>query len=843
MAVAAQLAAGCSPLHLLGPKQRLLSTVRIEGARQLEKDQLDALLRQRPNRRFPVPQLAIYNLGYTFYHPQRLQAKLDTTQHVYAARIAAAGTDSVAVGKLLQKRERRIQRLQRKLDKGNAIMRIGEPPVIYDSTLTALTTEQMGIYLRSKGFFRTRVAYTDNPPEPLGYFSRLFGQADSVKAPAPGTPRSRRVTVEYQVHEGPRFLVKQLRYDIPDTAVARLIRGDTTQQLLHVGQPYDEALIGQERARLETLLKNHGYYDFQARYITLEADTSFAPTTVRLLVQVANPENAAHHQVYRVRRVSFVADAGVNRFGLQRDTVRRNGIDYLAYNHRFSTRILDRKLLVRPGEQYSLTNTIQTQRQLSNLDVFRYTSINYQKPPVADSLQGVLDATVSTTPQKRAQYSSEIGGTYVATLPGPFGNFRVRIRNVFGGAEVLDLGLRAGLEGQFPLTGNTNSKPDQPQLTTQLGANVNLILPQFLVPWRTNHYFTNYSPRTRLTASATYVGRPEYKRTNLEASYDYIWERNAYHQFIFTPLDVSLVFTNNFDPGFRKTLERLPNGASLLRSFQSVLVPSINATSLYNDNDFTQTRDARYLRLFAELGGPFRGLYTVNGDSTDHDVGGSNIAVYDFVRLSADYRRYHKLSAHQFLVWRLNGGLATALTNTRLNGRAGQPTAFIIPYDRYVFAGGGSSVRAWYPRRLGTGGYIPRDKDGNPTDAETFEQPGEVLLEGSVEYRFPLYDFINGAVFTDFGNVWALRGGAGRPGSTFEFNRFYREFAVGSGLGLRFDFTFLIVRLDFAAKVYNPVVTQGSKFVLPNVSVFNLNKQDGSEANPVRLNIGIGYPF
>lgn len=832
-------------MRLLGPKQRLLTTVRIDGVRQLDKEPLQELLRQRPNRRFPITQLAIYNLGYTFYHPQRLQAQIDTTKREYTARIAAAGTDSVAVGRLLQKRERRIQRLQRKLDKGNAIMRIGEPPVIYDSTLTAVTADQIGIYLRSKGFFRARVAFTDNPPEPLGFFSRLFAGSDSAaQAPPPADkPRSRRVTVAYDVHEGPRFLVRQLQYDIPDTAVARIIRGDTTQQLLHVGQPYDEALIGQERARLETLLKNQGYYDFQARYITLEADTSFQPTTVRLLVQVANPEGAARHQVYHIRRMSFVVDAGVNRFGLQRDTVRRGGIDYLAYNHRFSTRILDRKLLVRPGDRYSLQNTIQTQRQLANLDVFRYASLNYQKAPVADSLQGVLDATVNTTPQKRAQYSSELGGTYVAGLPGPFGNFRVRIRNAFGGAEVLDLGLRAGLEGQFPLAGNRNSTPNQARLTTQLGANVNLILPQFLVPWRTNRYFTRYSPRTRLTASATYVGRPEYNRTNLEASYDYIWERNAFHQFIFTPLDLSLVFTKNFDPGFRERLESLPNGAALLRSFQSVLIPSINATSLYNDNDFTQTRDARYLRLFAEVGAPGRKAYTRNGVVTDQQLGG--LEVYDFVRLSADYRRYHKLSAHQFLVWRLNGGLSTALTSTIVRDTVTktETRSYVIPYDRYVFAGGGSSVRAWFPRRLGTGGFIPRDANNNPVEAETFEQPGEVLLEGNVEYRFPLYDFINGAVFTDFGNVWALRNDPRRPDANFRFDTFYRQLAVGTGLGLRFDFTFLIVRLDFAAKVYNPVVAQGSKFVLPNVSVFNLNKRTGSDANPVRLNIGIGYPF
>jgi outer membrane protein assembly factor BamA len=829
-------------MRLLGPKQRLLTGVRIEGVRQLEREQLDALLRQRPNRRFPVPQLAIYNLGYTFYNPGRVKARLDTLQHEYARRIVAAGTDSVAVGKLLQKRERNSQRLQRKLDKGNAIMRIGEPPVVYDSTLTAVTTDQIGIYLRSKGFFRTHVTSAEAPPEPLGpvsTFFRTIGLAqpvDSAKAEA-----RRRVTVVYNVHEGPRFKVTQLRYDVPDSAVARLIRADTTQQLLHVGQPYDEALIGQERSRLEALLKNRGYYDFRAQYITLEADTSFAPTTVRLLVQVANPADADHHQVYRVRRVSFITDAGLNRFGLKRDTVRRNGVDYLAYNHRFSTRILDRKLLVRPGDRYSLDNTIQTQRQLGALDVFRFEAVNYQKP-AGDSLRGVLDATVTTTPQKRLQETTEVGGTYVAGEPGPFGNFRVRIRNAFGGAEVMDVGIRAGLEGQYPLLQKVTPQT-KGKLTTQLGANINLILPQFLVPWRTNRYFTNYSPRTRLTGSVTYVGRPEYKRTNLESTYDYIWQRNAYHQFILTPLDLSLVFTERFDSVFRSKLEALPNGAALLRSFQSVMVPAVNATSLYNDNDFIQTRDARYLRLFAEIGAPGRGLYTNNGEETNHQLG-KTLEVYDFIRLSADYRRYHKLTAHQYLVWRLNGGLSTALTGTKVYDQDGNATTrYIVPYDRYVFAGGGSSVRAWYPRRLGVGSYVPRDANGHPTDAEAFEQPGEVLLEGSVEYRFPLYDFINGAIFTDFGNTWTLhRSDPQRPDANFRLNRFYQQLAVGSGIGLRFDFTFLIVRLDFAAKVYNPT-REGDKFVLRNVSIFNFNKQTGLDANPVRLNIGIGYPF
>jgi outer membrane protein assembly factor BamA len=811
-------------MRLLGPRQRLLTEVQLQGVGRTDREAVEALYRQRPNRRFPIPQLAIYNLGYTFYNPQRASARLKTTQQKYNAAITAAGTDSVKIGKLIQTRERKLRHYQQTLDKGNVIMRLGQPPVIYDSLLMATTADQIRTYLRSNGFFRANVRASD-------------------------TTRNRRVTVTYRVTEGQPFVVSQLRYDIADPQVARLIKADTSRSLLHVGQRYDEDLIGAERARIESLLQNAGYYDFRQQFITLEADTSFAPFTVRLLVQVANPPGEDRHHVYSLRHVSFVTDAGVNRFGITRDTVRRKGVDYLAYNHRFSTRILDRKLLVRPGELYSFSNTIQTQRQLSNLDVFRFAAVNYQKVDLPADSTGTrqLDATVSATPQKRFQSTNELGGTYVAGLPGPFGNVRLRVRNAFGGAELLDIGIRAGLEGQFALSGGArDSRQEQRTLTTQLGADVNLTLPQFLLPWHTNKLFTRYSPRTRFSTSFTYVDRQEYTRTNLEATYDYIWQYGTNYQFVLTPLNLSLINTPKIDRDFRDTLRKLPNGQALLRSFQSVLVPSSNATILYNTNDFNQTRDARYLRLFAEIGGLGRRLYTQVGDSvnsTDYQIGNSKVQVYDYFRLSADYRRYHKLTARQFFVWRINTGLARALSLTKIRQEDfsfTEPTA-IIPYDRYVFAGGGSSLRAWLPRRLGTGSYPTTVLDpvtGLRVRSDFPEQPGELLLEGSVEYRFPLYDYIHGAAFTDFGNVWILDKDPQRPGAEFAYNRFFKEIAVSSGFGLRFDFTFLILRLDFAAKVYDPTEDEGKRFVLPKVTFFDPNSN-----TKLRANVGIGYPF
>ncbi|WP_167855162.1 BamA/TamA family outer membrane protein [Hymenobacter wooponensis] len=846
--------AGCSPLRLLQPGQRLLSRVKVEGVKNADPERLQALTQQKPNSTFPLPKLAIYQLGRKFYNPEKLQRKLDEDRTHYNQLIQAAGTDSVQVGKLLTKRERHTRRHQLALDKGNAIMRIGEAPVIYDSSLTRASADQMATFLKSKGFFRSSVTVTDTVP------TRLFSPFRVFTFRSPFHTEPRRVTVVYHVTENEPFHYTQLDYDIQDTAVARRVLLSLPQSLLHVGDQYDEEAIGGERNRIEDLLKNQGYYDFRQQYITLEADTSFAPTTVRLRTIVSKPTRGDYHRLYTVRRVNFITDAGLVRFGQNRDTLIRDSIFYLAYKHKFSTRTLDRKVAVRPGEPYSQTNTQLTQRQLSNLDMFRFSTVTYRRlrgaDAPSDSTRGLLDATINASPAKKYQETSEFGGTYVAGRPGPFGNVRLKVRNVFGGAEVLEFGLRAGFEGQLNIAGQTNESPTSSRslLTTQLGANVNLVLPQFLIPWRPNRYLSQYNPRTRFNASYTYVKRPaQYTRTNVEGTLDYIWQRSTYHQYVLTPFDLSIVRTAAITDPYFALLQQLAltQNTPVLRSFDNLFVPSFSATSLYNSNDFNETRDGHYLRLFAEVGGLTRNLYqkqpvtiSLRPDPSDR------LKTYDFAKFTADFRRYYKLTPQTFFVYRLAGGAVRSLTTTKTqqrgengellrdaNGQVVQREELLVPYDKYLFAGGSSSVRAWKPRRLGTGSYTQyqRDKDGNETSERNYdlEQPGELLLEGNVEYRFPIYSFIKGAVFTDFGNVWSLQKDTVRPGAQFQLNKFYRQFAVGSGFGLRLDFSFLILRLDIATKVYDPTAP-GNKWAIRRFSFAE---------DQTAFNLGIGYPF
>ncbi len=863
------LLAACSPFNLLRPGQRLLSRVELKGVERADKERLTALAQQKPNTRFPLPKLAIYQLGHRFYDSVRTKNQVRRLQASYVGRLQAAGKDSAKIGKLVVQRDRKVDRRQLVVDKGNAIMRLGEPPVVYDSALTRRSVEQMTTYLHAQGFFRARVSATDTAryqPGPvlkvLRAVGRLLpghGKTDSLDA----AKRYRRTTVTYHINENKPFLYRLQPPSIADSGVAAVVRRGQGATLLRENARYNETLIGQERTRLETLLKNAGYYDFRQQYITLEADTSYAPFTVRLRTLIVNPAPGQGHRVYTLRQVRFVTDAGVGRtlrsasgdtlrragapgvraarpsLGLRTDTLTTDSIQFAAYQLRYSTRLLARKVVIRPGQRYSLDRTLQTQRLLAGIDMFRFQTVNYRKVPdlsTTDSTgvrppTGQLVAVINAAPAAKFAETSEIGGTYVAYLPGPFLNLRLKTRNPFGGAEVLELGVRAGFEGQLTsVAGINGDNVAKTVYTTQLGATAALVLPQFLVPFNTNRFLATFNPKTRFSLSETYVDRPEYTRSNFEFAYDYIWQKSAFHQYVFSPVVITLVNTPFISAAFQQRLDTYSKqGSPLYRSFNKQIEPSFSFTSLFNSNDFNETRDAHYLRIAAELGGLSRGLYR---NALLKETG---LNVYDFARLSVDYRRYYHLTPQTFFAWRLNGGAVHALTRTD-----GQ---YVIPYDKSFFAGGSTSLRAWQPRRLGPGGYTTfRLNDQNqPVRDYISEQPGDLLLEGSAEYRFPIYSFIKGAFFTDFGNVWSLEdpkdattGQSIRPGAEFKLNTFYQQIAVGSGFGVRFDFTFLILRLDIATRIFDPTAPATQRWAL---------RKFNSDANPIGFNLGIGYPF
>lgn len=829
------LVSGCTPRAFLKPGENLLYRVQLKGVKQADPVAIEALYQQQPQTTLPIiggtPKLWFWVQGSRVFKPEKIDERLKRIDDRYAEKIRQAAGDSLKVSQLFDKRDKRRRNLALRKEKGNFLMRkLGEPPVIYDSVKTAKTVDQLLIYLGSKGFFRANVA-------------------------ASSQERHRKVVLTLTLTEGPESRVVALHDSIADPVVAAVVARDRDSlshlkedgRLLLQDTRYDADVLGRERTRLEALLRNRGYFDFRQQYITFVADTT-DPVHVKVTTIIANPPGATHHAIFKLRRVLVIEDADRPRFGLRRDTAVYDGVRYLAYERKIRPWALARKNTLLPGQAYSIDRTNRAQRQLSDLDLFRYVSVSFERVAApTDSLRRdnplgapirELDATVSLAPQRKYQEITEVGVGLAVNIPGPFGSERLRIRNVNGGGEILDLGLRGALEGQYPFVSDPNN-PNQGVTALQLGGNVGLIFPRVLLAQpRFDRKMAPYNPRTRLNMNYTYVRRDEYTRSNLEFTYDYVWQRTPRLQYVVTPADLSIINVPRTNPAFQAQLDTFARrGFPLNQSFKAQLVPSMNFQRIYNSNDFAQTLDAAYSRLLLEVGG-LTNLLTNYGTFTDDQLG---LPVRSFAKVALDMRRYWKLAPRSFLVGRFNGGAARPLESAGgsidLNPTDNSGLG-VLPYDKYFFAGGASSVRAWRPRRLGPGSYAQPDQRNGNNDklVDVIEQPGQVLLEGNLEYRAHLFSFFNGAIFLDAGNVWSLADDS-RTGAKFSLRRFYREFAVGTGVGLRFDFTFLVLRLDVATKVYDPAGERR-----PEVGRNYVFGKFGDYNRPA-FNLGIGYPF
>ncbi|HEY8402647.1 MAG TPA: BamA/TamA family outer membrane protein, partial [Cytophagaceae bacterium] len=273
--------------------------------------------------------------------------------------------------------------------------------------------------------------------------------------------------------------------------------------------------------------------------------------------------------------------------------------------------------------------------------------------------------------------------------------------------------------------------------------------------------------------------------------------------------DINLINTANISDTFQVFLEALQQqGNNIITSFRSSYVSDIFANYIYTDFDPSVVKKAKYKRYYLESGGTL-----FNFLSVDSIFG---LQTFSYLKANTDYRYYFPVNRRSTLAFRINLGAAYPLS-----------ISTTLPYEKYFFAGGTNSVRAWQPRRLGPGSYAPLDEEGEIN--YRFERPGELLLESSLEYRFPIIGFFEGATFIDLGNVWMLTKDNSRPGAEFKPSGFLSEIAVGTGVGLRLNLSFLVLRLDLGIKAYDPA--------LKSFAPFNKILKD------IVLNIGIGYPF
>ncbi len=823
--------ASCIGIKHLKENQLLLVEQNIKGNETISTSELEDFYRQEPNLQFPLipwaPYVSLYYLGENFYDKDKIRRKRDEQAEKYDKKIAEAeeeGRDNRAQ-RLREKKKDKIEKKNKVLEEGNLLMRAGEPIVVYDSSLTKQSAEQMERYLHSKGFFHGELDYNI--------------KVDGKKA-----------KVNYLVEENLPFTIDTAYLSVANNKIRQIILNNQEESFIDTTQRYDQAELTAERTRIDNLLKNHGYYEFSPQYIQFEVDTSLGNRKVSVETIIYQPSGRGYHKQFKIDSVIFTTDATTRGDLEGRKSRLYKGIVYRFFEESYSKKVLNNRVFLHPDSLYSRRMTLETQKQLANLDIFKFINISY------DTTGDQFNAMIFTSPMKKYQTSTELGFTYSQGIPGPLFNATLTDRNPFGGLEILQLNLQAGVEG---VPGTTD--PTQSYASTQLGANLSLTFPQFVAPIgpRLSNRLGRLNPKTRLLAGVAYLERPEFVRTNVNTSLTYSWQTererkdDVYNtQYSIAPISVSIIGSE-----FRKNEEGLAyldslqvwaeRGNPLIRSFDDAFVSSMYAYAVFTKNNYgTYLRNSRYIRPYIESGGTTQNLIDFPYTTTDSIRGSGDLRAFRFLKFSNDYRKYIPLGGNTALAYRVNAGVAIPYGSENAT----------LPYEKFFFAGGSNSIRSYRPRRLGPGVYTPPKPVGkNDVSKEwgekeiiynTIEQPGEVLLEGSVEFRHNIFGFLNGAVFLDFGNTWRLDESEATPGGEFKIDEFYKQIALGGGYGVRFDFSFLILRLDLGVKLYNPMAVTINEDGSYNYSEgWTFDKFQGFpfKKDLVILNIGIGYPF
>ena len=805
ISVSAFIISGCSVSKNLKENQYLLSSETVEHNDKISKESLHGLYKIKPNNKVlgTTPYLAIYFFGEKHFDTSKVIKHLKKTEAIYAkkiARIKESKTSSKKKEKLEKKLEKKKKHFANELSKGNWIMRVpGEAPVLYDSAIINQTAKQMTVYLHTHGFFRGNVTT----------------EIDTT---------GKKVEVKYNIYEGTEYKIKKINYNISDPEVEKLVLDKHKHTLIKDGVRYNESDFTAERERINTVLKDNGYYDFNRQFIFFNLDTADESVVVDVIIK--NPKGEHHHDKYYIDKVFFTADV-TEIPDKRRDTSIYNGVHYVYYSNWFSKKVLSQKIKLAPGQLYNLTTVEQTHRRLATMDYYKFINISFEKLKSDTATKNWLVAHITTSPLKKSQITDEFGLNMSQNwIPGPFGSISYKQRNIGKGFEIFEASIRYSVIGQAAV-----SDPNNVLTTEEYGATTSLTFPQLYFPTKLRFKFFDNNPKTKLLASYTKVIRPEYSRANSRVALNYSWSVGKNKQFNFSPVDINLINTDRTTPGFVTYLDDLHAlGNNLIYSFGQSLVSDMNFSYTFHNGDFTSNKKSRYLKLYAESGGTTLNLFNkaLKRSNDSIDILGNQLRAYEYLKFSADLRYYFPIKKYSSFVVRFDAGAVYAYSKDG-----------ILPYERYFFSGGSNSNRAWKPRRLGPGSYAYVDTaNGNQKDYK-YEEPGEMIFESNFEYRAKLIGVVHWAAFIDAGNTWMIHSDKSRPGSQFHYNQFYKQIAVGSGLGLRLNFSFIILRFDLGIKMYDPSQNEGQRWVVRNIS---LKTPFGAKEQAV-INIGIGYPF
>jgi outer membrane protein assembly factor BamA len=665
--------------------------------------------------------------------------------------------------------------------------KIGEDPVYQSDVQTIEIEKLLKNRLENNGFFYSEV-------------SSVFSENKD------------KASIKYTVKLNSPYLMNRLVIDsMPEPVYGEIknIEGDSP---LKIEKRFDLSNMKLERQRIDANLKERGYYNFNKDFLIFEADTNqynnkrfdlYLGLKAEVPSRALIPYEIAEVNIYPKE---FLKDS------IKVQSERYNNKNFIQNPLFFKPRHIDRFITIEEGELYNPETSKNTARRLSSIDLYKYVNIQYEEiDALANDTLGKLKANIYLSPLNKRALRTELQAvTKSNNFTGPNLSLTYTNRNLFFGGENLDITANFGYETQFSSGENAGLN------SLEYGLTGKLTFPRVISPVKINDDFFEYSiPKTIASLGVNFLSRTQlYTLISGNATYGYTWNANRFITYEINPVSINYTQLLRTSDEFEDILNENP---FLRASFDQQFIAGLNLSFTYNGMLDAKKTTQWYLNSTFDIAGNTVSLLANQSDNAEQEtVFGLQYAQY--AKADVDLRFHYNFGEknEQTLATRFFAGYGLAYGNSE-----------VLPYVKQYFSGGPYSVRAFRIRSLGPGTYSG-DSDFNNND-NFFDQTGNIRLEANVEYRFPIFSYLKGGIFTDAGNVWNSRPNPVFNGTDVFASDFINELGIGSGFGLRVDVQGFVIRLDLAAPIHDPA--------LPKNKRWNFQYDD-----PV-LNFAIGYSF
>ena len=683
--------------------------------------------------------------------------------------------------------------------------KVGEAPVLLGDVDREFNKDIIVNYSENKGFF-------------------------NAKATSDTISNNKKASVIYTLTPGARYLISNVKFPADSTVINDEIQSITDKSFLKAGNPFDLDVIKAERERIDEHLKNRGFYYFSPDNIIVQADSTVQKEPkVELIVKLKDNTPTISKEQFTIDKTIVFADYNIDdlklgKYGIpyKTDSVNVfNDLYIIDPKNKFKPKIFDRALYFNRGDLYNRKDHNLSLNRLISLGVFKFVKNEFV---VSDSTNHTFDAYYLLTPRPFQSLRLEtLGKTNSANYTGGEVNLNWTNRNFFKGAEQLTGAIYGAFDVQI-------GGPKDANNIIRFGANAQLSIPRIVAPFRFNSS-SAYVPRTNFNIGYEYLSRTElYTLHNFNTSFGYVWKENERKEHDLKIFDMTLVAPQNvtekyqtqIDGDYSDPLNIIEANPSLQRVIDKQLIFGPTYSYTYTNTMLPQ-KNTYYYKGSLDLAGTITGLLS----GADRKAGEGKllfgIPFSQYAKMEHDLRYYRKISEKTSIATRAIVGIGYPYGNS-----------VYMPYVKQFYVGGSNSIRAFRARTLGPGSYDPRGQEAT----FFFDQSGDIKLEFNAEYRANIYKFLNVAAFVDAGNVWLVNEDPEKPGGKFSKD-FAKELAVGAGIGLRLDFSILILRLDLATPLRIPYYEEGDRWTFDKMDFGNREYRRDN----LILNIAIGYPF